>query len=191
MSRSSAATASRKSAANPPNGAMVRVANFVAHLAPRDSDSAGSGTAILSETYLPDGKVSVFYAATVAGTSGGPTNAALVGNPTLKARAFTPRLALPQLKLSSSRGKETGGSLTGLYDVNSAAPDALFATRLLSTGKASRIVVTTSRFQTASLRRSGCSAERKTAIGSAVLARTFQVGTAMTPSASSYQRQSY
>ena len=131
-----------------PNGAMVKVANYVAHLAPAAGSGAhGSGTAIVSETYLPNGKISVFYAATVAGTSGAPTNAALVGGRAPQARVFRARAALPRLKLRTSRDKEMGGSLSGLYEVSSAAPNALFAARLLSKGDGEAgIVVTTSRF---------------------------------------------
>jgi len=131
-----------------PNSAMVPFANYVAHLSPLEgADSKGSGTAIVSETHLPDGKVSVFYAATVADTSGTPTNAALVSGPVPKGRAFTPRMALPQLEVRSSRDKATGGSISGHYDVNSAAPDALLVKGLLSTGNGQAgFVVTTSRF---------------------------------------------
>jgi hypothetical protein len=131
-----------------PNSAMVMVSNFVVNLAPAEGvDSKGTGTAVVSETHLPGGKVSVFYAATVAGTSGAPTNAALVKGPTPKARAFTERSALPKMQLRSSRDKKMGGSLTGAYEINSAAPTALSATRLFTTGNGeSGIVVTTRRF---------------------------------------------
>jgi hypothetical protein len=101
----------------------------LAHLAPA---AHGSGTAIVSETYLPNGKISVFYAATVASTSGAPTNAALVGGRAPRARVFRARAALPRLNLRTSRDKEMGGSLSGLYEVSSAAPNAFFAARLLS-----------------------------------------------------------
>ena len=132
------------------------------------ADSKGSGTAIVSETHLPDGKVSVFYAATVADTSGTPTNAALVSGPVPKGRAFTPRMALPQLEVRSSRDKATGGSISGHYDVNSAAPGALLVKGLLSTGNGQAgFVVTTSRFPEVSSTAlwSRC-AEGKAAIGS-------------------------
>lgn len=127
-----------------PNTAMVPVANYVAYLAPiAGSNSKASGTAIFSETYLPGGKVSVSYAVTVAETSGAPTGAALATNPAPKAR----RMALPKLKLRFSRDKETGGSLTGLYEVNSAAPDAVLVTRHpTSVQSEAGLVVTTSRF---------------------------------------------
>jgi CHRD domain len=126
------------------NGAMVRVANYIAHLAPAlGADSKGSGTAIFSETYLPGGKVSVFYAATVAGTSGALTNAVLVRNPAPTA----PRMTLPHLKLRFSRDRQTGGSLSGIYDINSTAPNALSVARVLSAGSGEAgLVVTTSRF---------------------------------------------
>jgi len=131
-----------------PNGAMVRVASFVAHLEPAaGSDSKGSGTAILSQIYLPGGRVSVFYAATVAGTTGAPTSVGLVANQGPNARSFTPQMALPKLELLSSRDEATGGSLQGLFDVNSAEPDAPFVKRILSAGNGEvGIVITTSRF---------------------------------------------
>lgn len=131
-----------------PNGAMVLVANYVADLtAIKGSDSKATGTGIMSEVYLPGGKVSVFYAATVAGTSGPPVNAGLVVGGRPDTRHFTPRMALPKPQLLSNREDTTGGSLQGRFDVNSADPDALFAKRLLSTGKGEvGMVITTSRF---------------------------------------------
>ncbi len=131
-----------------PNSAMVMVSNYVVNLGPAEgTNSKGSGTAVVSETHLPGGKVSVFYAATVAGTAGAPTNAALVNGPTPQARAFTERSALPKMQLRSSRDKKTGGSLAGNYEINSAEPRTLFATRLVNAGNGeSGMVVTTSRF---------------------------------------------
>lgn len=134
-----------------PNSAMVPVSNFVAHLAPAEgAASRGTGTAILSEVRLPDGKVSVFYAATVADTAGTPLNAALVGvpaRPVPRARAFTLQMALPELKLKVPRNRTGGGSFDGLYNVDTHAANGLFATRILALGnKEVGIVVTTSRF---------------------------------------------
>jgi hypothetical protein len=131
-----------------PNTAMVPYTNFLANLAPaQGAESKGSGTAIFSETSLPSGKTSVFYAATVAGTSGAPTNIALVGGAEPAARKFTRQLALPQLTLSPSSDRTTGGSLRGLYQANRAAPNALLATTLMSKGGGQPgIVITTTRF---------------------------------------------
>ena len=130
------------------NSAMVKFVNYVAHLAPMQGvDSKGSGTAIYSETYLPNAKVSVFYAATVAGTSGALASAGLVGDTSPNAHLFTQRQALPKLKLVLSHDTNTGGSFSGLYEVQSSAPNALLATPLQSKGNgAAGIVVTTSRF---------------------------------------------
>jgi len=127
-----------------PNSAMVPFTNYVAHLAPaKGSDSKGTGTAIISEVYFPGGKVSVFYAATVGGTSGPPVNVGLVVNQA----AFTPRTALPKLHLLTSREDAAGGSLQGTFDVNSAEGEALFVKRLLSASHGEvGIVITTSRF---------------------------------------------
>jgi len=131
-----------------PNSAMVMVSNYVVNLAPIEgANSKASGTGVVSETHLPGGKVSVFYAATVAGTAGAPTNAALVNGPTPAARVFTERSVLPKMQLRSSRDKTSGGSLTGTYEISSAEPRALFATRLVATGNGEAgMVVTTSRF---------------------------------------------
>jgi hypothetical protein len=123
---------------------MVKVANYVAHLGPLEgTNSKGTGTAIFSETYLPGGRVSVFYALTVAGTSGAPTNAALFS----RSVAFAPQLALPKLELRFSRDKSTGGTLSGSYDTNGAAEDALLASHVVARGGgAVALVVTTSAF---------------------------------------------
>jgi hypothetical protein len=131
-----------------PNSAMVMVSNYVVNLTPSEGTaSKGSGTAIISETHLPDGKVAVFYAATVAGTSGPPTNAALVNGPTPSARTFTVRKALPNMQLRSSRDKKAGGSLSGNYKVNHAVPTALLATRLTAAAAGETgVVVATRRF---------------------------------------------
>jgi hypothetical protein len=131
-----------------PNGAMVPVNNYVARLGPtQGANSSASGTAVVSETHLPGGKVSVFYAATVAGTAGTPTNVALVGSPAPQDRVFKSELALPKLALRLSRDKQTGGSLSGNYKVKRAAPKAVFASRLSQTGTGeSGIVVATNRF---------------------------------------------
>ena len=131
-----------------PNTAMVMVMSYVAHLAPIEgSQSKGAGTAVVSETYLPGGKTSVFYSATVADTSSAPTNVALVGGPAPSPEALATRSSLPELKLSPSRNRETGGSLSGVYVVNNALPNPLLASRLMSANKGqSGIVVATSRF---------------------------------------------
>jgi hypothetical protein len=130
------------------NGAMVPIANYVAHLTPsKGSNSKGSGTAIFSEVYLPGGKVSVFYAATVANTSGPPVNVGLVPGERLNSPLFTTQTALPNVKFLSSRDDVAGGSLEGSFQVNSADRNALFAKRLLSSGKGGvGIAITTGKF---------------------------------------------
>ena len=129
------------------NGAMVRVANFIADLAPvQGSSSRGTGTAIVSETFLPGGKVSVLYALTVAGTSGVPTKAVLVRNAAAAANRLSADMMLPRPQLRASRDPKTGGTLTGAYEVNSAAPNALFASRFVTNANGSiGLVVTTAR----------------------------------------------
>jgi hypothetical protein len=134
-----------------PNGAMVPVRNFVAHLGPAPgADARAGGTAVLSEVHFADGRVSVFYQVTVAGTSGMPRSAALVGVPAIKGAAplkFLSRNTLPKLRLLPSRASATGGTMTGQYEVNRKQSDAIFATKLLSVGRGEiGIAVSTSRF---------------------------------------------
>ena len=130
-----------------PNDAMVPIANYVAHLQPvAGTNSKGSGTAVVSETYLPGGKIAVFYSATVAGTFGIPSDAGLAVNQGSNRRPFKKNMALPHLELLSSRGQTTGGSIKGIYDVTATARDALYVKRLLAIGKGEAgFVITTDR----------------------------------------------
>jgi hypothetical protein len=133
-----------------PNGAMVPVRNFVAHLTPARPGASGVGTAVVSEVHLPQGRVSVFCEVTVAGTSGAPRGAALVGVTAEAARAprtFNRESALPELQLRSSRTAANGGTLSGSYEVARELPDALLASRILTEGSSEvGIVISTSRF---------------------------------------------
>jgi hypothetical protein len=113
-----------------PNSAMVPIANFVADIAPLDrTGSKGSGTAVMSETYLPGGKVSVTYAVTVAGLSGPPTSIALAAGPSPKAE----RIPLQPLKTEYARAKPTG-TLTATYQIDSTADDTPVLSRLRKKG---------------------------------------------------------
>ncbi len=127
------------------NSAMVKVVNYASHLAPiAGIHSQGTGTAILSETYLPGGKVAVFYALTVASTSSVPTRAVLTGGSAPKARSLSATLRLPATG-QYSRDRR-GGSLSGSYNI-AATESGAAALRLLSAeGPAIRLVVFTSRF---------------------------------------------
>ena len=131
-----------------PNQAMVKVSNYTVDLKPATgTDSKGTGTAVVSEAHLPDGKISVFYAATVADTLGAPTNAAMVSGPTPRDRTFKVNAALPRLRVLTSADKKTGGSLTGVYEIDANKPTAPFATRLFAEAKGeSGFVVATSRY---------------------------------------------
>jgi hypothetical protein len=126
-----------------PNGAMVPVRNFLAHLGPApEVESRGVGTAVLSEVHFPDGRVSVLYDVTVAGTSGPLRGATLIGVP--KPAAVAPTTEVPTLKSLTqralprqiflpTRGSAAGGTLTGAYETQRAQPDAIFVTKFLST----------------------------------------------------------
>ena len=134
-----------------PNTAMAPFSNYVARLEPMaGTGGSGTGTAILSEVRLPGGTISVFYAATVAGTSGAPTDAALVGvsaTPKPQTEAFLKTMKLPGLKLRTGRRGVPGGSLSGLYRGVVAKPQAPPPMKLLSAGEGRlAIIVTTHRF---------------------------------------------
>ena len=131
-----------------PNTAMVMVMNYTVNLTPAaGTESKGTGTAVVSETHLPGGKVAVFYAATVAGTSGAPTNAAMVSGPTPQERTFKAAAALPRFQLRSAPGSKTGGSLTGSYEIDRDKPSAPLASRLIASARGEvGFVVTTSRY---------------------------------------------
>jgi CHRD domain len=134
-----------------PNGAMIPVRNFVAHLASTRGGN-GTGTAVLSEAQFADGRVSVMYHVTVAETQGTPDGVALVGvSGAVGAAAQPPRFprstALPSLKVLSSKTPARGGTLTGQYEARQERTDAVLATKLLSAGNRDvGITVRTSRF---------------------------------------------
>ena len=89
----------------------------------------------------------MFYAATVASTSGAPTNVAMVSGPTPQARTFTAAAALPKLQLRSAPSRKTGGSLTGAYEIDREKPSAPLASRLIASARGEvGLVVTTSRY---------------------------------------------
>jgi len=139
-----------------PNGAMVPYRDFVAHLTPlatlarqKGAHGSGSGTAIMSEVYLPGGVVSMFYVVTVAGASGPPTRALLVGVPAGKdgasPGAFKPKLVLPAPKIAKSRSSD-GGTLSGAYKVARGKAGAPLPAELIAAGsKEIGLVVSTSR----------------------------------------------
>lgn len=131
-----------------PNGAMVMVTSYVAHLAPDAGvDSKGAGTAILSETHLPGGQVNVFFAATVSTPAGVVKAAGLVADAKGKHRGFGAGAALPQLKVSYSADPAAGGSLAALYVAPEARSDAPLAARLVKLGNGSvGVIVATSKY---------------------------------------------
>jgi hypothetical protein len=139
-----------------PNGAMVPVKNYVAHLTPASGTPAmGAGTAVLSEIHFAHGRVSVFYQITVAGTSGQLRTAALVGvakTAEPDVRTFLLNRRSRRLQLLSPRIVPTGGTITGQYEVKRAQRAVFFPTKLLSTGSREvGVVVNTSRFPTGEL----------------------------------------
>jgi hypothetical protein len=120
-----------------PNGAMVPVSNFVAHLEPAPgTQGRGTGTAVLSEVHFADERVAVFYEVTVAGTSGEPSSAVLVGvtDTTAAPMEFSAQNALPRLRRLPSRTAATGGTLTGEFETRRDQVEVPLATRMLAEG---------------------------------------------------------
>ncbi|HEV2719750.1 MAG TPA: CHRD domain-containing protein [Thermoanaerobaculia bacterium] len=118
-----------------PNSAMTPVRNFAAHLTPMaGAESRGVGTAVLSEVHFGDGRVQVFYQLTVANTKGEPRSAEL--------RAAEPAV-LPGARLLKSHAPESGGTLTGSFELPRGGNQSLLAS---SRETESTIVVTTAGF---------------------------------------------
>jgi hypothetical protein len=133
---------------------MVPVRNYTARLMPNQvPGAAGEGTAVLSETYLPGGKIAVEYSVTVAGTAGAPEAAALVSAPRAsmaKGARFLTASQLPDIRVSEGAepggAGKGGGSFNGAYTVAQVGPRALIAGAFLRAGNAPVITVRTSRF---------------------------------------------
>jgi CHRD domain-containing protein len=130
-----------------PDALMVPVMSYVARLAPI-AGGTGSGTAVLTEAYFRD-KMAVSYAVTVAGASGSPVKASLVGvaaESTRQVRVYNARLALPGLKLlSSKKTGATGGSISGGYEVVTGKGDGPSPRQLLRQGTQEVGIVVTTR----------------------------------------------
>ena len=133
-----------------PNGAMVPVRNYIAQLAPRPGGAAtGEGTAVLSEAFLPGGRVAVEYSVTVAGTSGTPEAVSLSGVSQpgdIAAARFLRTRRLPVDREEFGTRARGGGSFSGRYVADSQGEKArLTFTQLVSTGTPA-VAVRTSRF---------------------------------------------
>jgi hypothetical protein len=127
---------------------MVHSANYVANLQPAPGvDSKGSGTAVLSQVFLPEGKTAVFYAVTVANTSGPPTGVMLGAPQPGTANLFV--LPGPAVRSAvTEQGAARGGTLTNKFQVAATATGTqrqLAAQLTALPTKAAGILVTTGR----------------------------------------------
>jgi hypothetical protein len=105
-----------------PNDAFTAIDNFVVALTPvGGSGSQASGTAVVSKTHLPDGKVDVTTIATVAGTSDTPRSLAVSVDRNQRGKDLT----LPKLSARYSRDSKSGGSLLSHYVTDETAPEGL------------------------------------------------------------------
>jgi hypothetical protein len=134
-----------------PNGGMVPIRNFIAPLLPRPgSGGTGEGTAVLSETYLPGGRVEVEFSVTVAGTTGEPQAISLGSAPQASLFVSTRFLASGRLPLDAKGPgvrRRGGGTFTGRYVARTAAERAqLTASSLMSAANAPTVAVRTTRF---------------------------------------------
>lgn len=129
------------------NGAMVPSRTFVARLAPAASPgAAGEGTAVLSETYLPDDRVAVDYSVTVAGTNGVPQDVSLVGVSTSTGAPARFNATNKLLGRAAPRLRQRN-SFNGSYIARRTDTKSVFATKMLADGTQSpALSVRTSRF---------------------------------------------
>lgn len=131
-----------------PNGAMVPIRNYVAHLTPtRSAESRGVGTAFYSEVHFADGRTQVFYQVTVANTSGPPREISILPHPktaplTAISAAPAERATLPGARLRKARAAENGGTIEGSYELHPNANRELLATALTVRGGAAVVVST-------------------------------------------------
>jgi CHRD domain len=100
-----------------PNIAMVRTVSYVVQLQPAaGAKTKGTGTAVLSQVFLPGGKMAVFYALTVANASGPPTSVALAGPTPGTANQVVLPLPAPG-PVPTEAGTPTGGTLTNKFQL--------------------------------------------------------------------------
>lgn len=129
-----------------PNGAMVPVRNYVGHLTPgRGRESGGTGTVVLSETYLPGGRVEVFYQLTVSGTTDVPTGASIVPVPSgadIQNLRPTEPSRLTRMRLLSQPNERRGSTWEGTFTTRAGTGAAPLWLRREGTPERSLIVTT-------------------------------------------------
>jgi hypothetical protein len=133
-----------------PNGAMVPNRNFIAPLLPRPgSGGTGEGTAVLSETYLPGGRIEVEFSVTVAGTTGEPEAVSLGSAPQaslFRTTRFVAARRLPVEDKGPGTRRRGGGTIAGRYVARTATEKAqLTVGNLMSAANSPTIAVRTSR----------------------------------------------
>jgi hypothetical protein len=129
------------------NGAMVASRNYIAQLAPTGSQAGGEGTAVISETYLPDGEVAVEYSLTVAGTGGAPESVSLTPQgPGGAAARFQKSDRMPTAFLSTRDARRAGGTVRGRYVVKARDRAQPVAAAMFAAQRVPSVVVRTSRF---------------------------------------------
>jgi hypothetical protein len=128
------------------NGAMVASRNYIAPLSPTAAGASGEGTAVLSETYLPDGEIAVEYSVTVAGTVGAPQSVALIAGAPAGALRFTKSNRLPAAFLSTRDARRSGGTVRGRYVAKGRNRPPSVAAAMLPAQRVPSVVVSTSRF---------------------------------------------
>jgi hypothetical protein len=131
------------------NMAMVASRTYLARLAPSgEPGAAGAGTAVLSETYLPDDQVAVEYHVTVTGTTGTPEAASLVAvrGPSLAAFRLLRLEPLPNRREGPPARTRDGATFAGGYKVASAAAAPQLVNFMLANTQRPVLAIKTSRF---------------------------------------------
>jgi hypothetical protein len=99
------------------NDLMTEVENYVVELAPMNGGGAANGTAVVTKAYLPDGKVAVTYAATVAGLADAPKAVSITRDRYQRGKDAD----LLKTKIRRGRGGQNGSTLDGTYEVDGSA----------------------------------------------------------------------
>lgn len=131
------------------NMAMVPSRTYLARLAPSgEPGAAGAGTAVLSETYLPDDRVAVEYHVTVTGTTGTPQAASLVAvrGPDLAAFRLLRLEPLPNRREGPPARTRDGATFAGGYTVTGPAASPQLVNFMLTNTQRPVLAIKTSRF---------------------------------------------
>ena len=131
------------------NMAMVRSRTYLAKLVPSgEAGASGAGTAVMSETFLPNDRIAVEYHVTVSGTSGRPEAASLaaVSGPGLAAFRTARSELLPTKRVQLSARPRDGATFAGGYTATGSAQSQNLANFMMANNQRPVLTISTSRF---------------------------------------------